>query len=42
VFRSVTPPAVRLDVESNPFWFHDHTVVEVGRIIKWELGRGHQ
>ena len=40
--RSVTPPAVGLDEESNAFWFHDHIVAEVGRIIKWELGRGNQ
>jgi hypothetical protein len=35
VHSFMTPAAVGLNEQSNPFWFHHHTVEEIGRIIKW-------
>jgi hypothetical protein len=33
----MTPAAVRLDEQSNPFRFHAHTLAEIERYIKWGL-----
>jgi hypothetical protein len=40
MLRFPTPAAIWLDKQSNLFWFHNYTVVEVGPFSKLGLVRG--